>query len=97
MTETPNSKWLFVSVVLPLLHLCLCFAVKFGFIESEGSWGWFLVFVVDLPLSLLFFPLLKVLDPLLVFGVLGTVWWYGLTRLGIYVARRMMESRRQSV
>src|SRR5262249_15748070 len=31
------------------LHLSLCVATEVGLLASEGSWGWFLVFLADFP------------------------------------------------
>lgn len=78
-----------VALVLPSLHLGLCVATKMGLLASEGSWGWFLVFLVDFPFSIALLPLVKIADPLLVFGVLGTAWWYLISRLAIYGVGRL--------
>ena len=64
---------------LPVLHLCLVVAIATELLEFEGSWGWFLVFLIDLPFSILLVFLQNVVSPLLVFGVLGTLWWYFLS------------------
>src|SRR5262245_7894850 len=84
-----------ISLVLPTLHVGLCLATKAGRLAFEGSWGWFLVFVVDFPLSILLLPFLKIADPLLVFGILGTAWWYLISRLGVYCAGRLSEFRQR--
>ena len=59
-------------LILPTLHLVLCFAVDFSINTVEGGWKWFFVVVVDFPFSLL----LSSADPLLAFGIFGTLWWY---------------------
>ena len=82
-----------VSLVLPALHLCLCVATRIGLLASEGSWAWFLVFLIDFPFSILLLPLLKIADPLLVFGLLGTTWWFLISRLGVYGVRRTVNCR----
>jgi hypothetical protein len=76
-----------VSIVIPLLHLGLCVVAAAGGFGSEGSWGWFPVFVVDLPISIVFAPLAGPIHPFLVFGVLGTLWWFILTRAVVYGLR----------
>jgi hypothetical protein len=43
---------------------------------SEGSWRWFPAFLVDLPFSLLLIELPESVPPLVVYGVLGSLWWY---------------------
>jgi hypothetical protein len=80
-------------VVLPVLHVVVCIATAARLLASEGSWGWFLVFLIDFPFSLMLLPLLKAADPLLVFGILGTAWWYLINRLGVYWAGRIFSSR----
>lgn len=84
-----------ISLVLPALHLSLCFATKFGLIASEGSWGWFLIFLVDFPFSIALLPFSKFVDPLLVFGTFGTLWWYFISRVLIYLVRRVTGFRRK--
>jgi hypothetical protein len=65
-----------VGSALALSHVILFFAIMSR--HYEGSWGGFLIFLVDFPGSIL--PLLLSnalgignLHPLLVFG---TVWWF---------------------
>jgi hypothetical protein len=82
-----------ISVVLPALHVVVCVATEARLLASEGSWGWFLVFLIDFPFSLMLLPLLNPIDPLLVFGILGTAWWYLISRLGMYWAGRIFSSR----
>jgi hypothetical protein len=62
-------------LILPMLHLLLCFVVDFTISDNEGGWKWFLVGLVDYPAS----SILKqvgFLDPFLTFGIFGTLWWY---------------------
>jgi len=54
-------------------------AIVAGLFSGEGSWKWFPAFYLDFPFSILLFPLLKVAPPFLVFAVLGTGWWYGIS------------------
>jgi len=86
-----------ISLVLPALHVGLCLAAELGLLASEsGSWTWFLVFLVDFPFSIVLIPLLRIAPPLLVFGILGTAWWYSISRLGIYFAGRLSQFRQLS-
>lgn len=80
-----------ISLGLPALHACLCVATRGGLLPSEGSWGWFVIFLIDFPFSILLLPLQNIADPLLVFGILGSAWWYLISRLGIYCAKRLSE------
>jgi hypothetical protein len=91
-----REDYLRVSLVLPALHLCLCVATRVGMLAAEGSWAWFLVFLVDFPFSILLLPLLKIADPLLVFGLLGTAWWFLISRVGVYGVRWAANYRRRS-
>jgi hypothetical protein len=71
MKNLPRSPWLFI---LPGIHLVFCIVIALS--SSEGSWQWFPVFFIDLPFSLLLVFLQNVISPILVFGILGTLWWY---------------------
>jgi hypothetical protein len=86
-----------IVTVLPALHVVVCVATKARLLASEGSWGWFLVFLIDWPFSVVLLPLLKLADPLLVFGILGTAWWYLISRLGIYWTGRLLSSHRHGL
>jgi hypothetical protein len=66
-----------------------------GLFGTEGSWRWFFVFVIDFPFSIALLPILDVVHPLLVFGVLGTLWWYLINWLVVYCFS-LMVNRRQS-
>jgi hypothetical protein len=62
-------------LVLPVLHLALCIVVQFT--SSEGGWAWFPIYLVDLPFSyVLLFVGRFVPSGFVVFGILGTLWWY---------------------
>jgi hypothetical protein len=69
-------------LVLPTLHLLWCLAIQAGVIESEGSWTWFFVFLVDFPASLAVLALGSLIQgaPFLLFGLIGTAWWYFISR-----------------
>lgn len=81
-----------ISLVLPILHICLCVAVATGVFGSDGSWPWFLVFFVDFPFSILLLLLLNrlnIANPFAVFVLLGTAWWYLITHWsGLHSRRR---------
>jgi hypothetical protein len=72
--------------VLPALHLCFCLFIQFS--DFEGSWGWFLAFLVDFPFSVLLFPWGKYFSALVCFGVFGTLWWLLLS----WLLMRLMRS-----
>ena len=85
-------RW--AALVFPGIHLLTCAAAQLGLFGSEGSWGWFPVFVVDFPFSILLLPALKVAPPLLVFGIVGTAWWYLINWAIVYCVRRLSGKAR---
>jgi hypothetical protein len=72
--KTVAKRRPYYLLVLPTLPLCLCFLIQFG--HAEGSWGWFIAFVVDIPVSGL---IVATTHPLRDFGTLGTLWWFFLS------------------
>ena len=64
--------------VLPAVHLSLRLVIQQH--PTEGSWTWFPMFLVDFPASLLAMLLGYVLPPLAAFGIVGTVWWYQVSK-----------------
>jgi len=63
--------------VAPSAHFGLCTAIALGWNSGEGGWTWFPLFLVDFPFSILLLPLLNISkQPYIVFGILGTLWWY---------------------
>ena len=62
-------------LILPTLHLVLCFALDFTISNDDGLWVWVLVAAIDLPFSLLLSSF-AYLDPFLTYATLGTLWWY---------------------
>lgn len=65
----------FPLLILPASHLVLCVVVLVNANTTSGSWYWFPVFLIDLPVSLLL-SRIDVLPPIVIFGVFGTLWWY---------------------
>lgn len=64
----------FVGLMLACLHLVLCYWVFSS--ATEGSWGGFIVYLFDLPISI---PLTLVAQRLGGDGALivgGTLWWF---------------------
>ena len=62
-------------LILPALHLVLCFVTDFTISDESGGWKWFLVGLVDYPASSIL-KQIGFLDPFLTFGIFGTLWWY---------------------
>ena len=60
-------------LILPILHVILCFVVELGM--SDDGWKWFLPALIDFPSSELFRQV-KVLPQFDAFLIFGTLWWY---------------------
>ena len=68
----------FAVYLLPFLHLGACLAIWLGNIDS----GWQKLIVIDFPFSIVLVGLMFRGDnPLPIFGILGTLWWYVLSLL----------------
>ena len=94
MKILPRQKgYLIASLALPVLHLCACLIVGSGILGSEGSWGWFPMFVVDFPFSIALLPVINGLGPAPAFVVLGTIWWFVLSRGAVALWSRLRERR----
>jgi hypothetical protein len=74
----PSSKTRFVVVhLLPFLHLCTC--VVIGLISPESGAEY--IGHIDLPFTILIAPLVFWSShPIVWFAILGTLWWYLLSR-----------------
>ena len=72
-------------LLLPLLHLCACFTIALGRLNS----GWEYLTYIDLPVSVLILSASYRFDhPLILFGAIGTLWWYMSSRLAeIWITR----------
>jgi hypothetical protein len=88
--------------VLPTLHLAWCLAIETQIIpQSEGSWTWFFVFVVDFPSSILPAVVGNILDTyagislpeFVAFGITGTIWWYLVSWFLLVIVNGVRESR----
>jgi hypothetical protein len=72
--------------VPPIIHLTLCLVVELGDIDD----GWLFLTLADIPIGLLLFA--KVFrdgQPMLWFGVFGTLWWYLLSWSSRAIWRRV--------
>jgi hypothetical protein len=64
-----------IILLLPILHFGFCLLINSS--KSEGSWQWFPVFIIDLPISLYVVRHGDMFgSPLLTFGILGTLQWF---------------------
>jgi hypothetical protein len=83
----PNAAVL----VLPCLHLCLCLAVALEILPRSEWSNWFLVFLVDFPVSILFL-MMEPIPPIISVGILGTAWWYLLSAIFFALVARWRSS-----
>jgi hypothetical protein len=82
---------LLLVCLMPVLHLCACLAV--AVIHLESAWKYLLV--IDIPMSVVIVAISYNFDhPLLLFGTLGTLWWYLLSRAVDMIATRVETNRR---
>lgn len=84
-----HSQYRNLAGALPLAHIALCVATLLG--SSEGSWGWFVVFLADFPFSILVLPVANVVGPFPAFVTLGSLWWYGLSRVLLFLLRKVLR------
>lgn len=80
-----RTRRLLSLLCLPFLHLLLCVTTLSGRLYEEGSWTWFLLFWLDFPFSIVMLPLIQYVHRGLVFGILGTLWWFVLNLIIEYV------------
>ena len=83
-------------LILPTLHLILCFVVDLNMGEDYGL-KWFLLGLFDFPVYLVVRHLsfMEFTDPFLAFAIFGTLWWYligvfvrWISRVGASIANR---------
>ena len=91
--KTPRSRARFVLVhLLPFLHLCACGVIGWMKLESGVEY----IAHADMPFTILIAPLVfwsRV--PLVWFAILGTLWWYLLSR-GAELLVDRVKNRSQS-
>src|SRR6266581_2760568 len=77
--------------LLPVLHLCACLTVALAGLES----GWQYMTMIDAPASVLVIALIYNFDhPLILFGLVGTLWWYLLSRAAEMISARLFVAVR---
>jgi hypothetical protein len=74
----------FLVYLLPALHLCACLTIAIAHLEA--AWGYLLL--IDVPMSAFILAISYNFDhPLILFGTLGTLWWYLLGRVAAMIWR----------
>ncbi len=84
------SPWLRSWVyLLPFLHLCVCLAI--ALMRLDAAWGY--LFFVDMPMSVIILAISYNSDhPLVLFGTLGTLWWYLVSRAVWMIGSRVLPT-----
>jgi hypothetical protein len=68
-----------LSATAGIAHLGLCYWMDWSLRNATGeTWGWFPMFVIDFPASLFFLVFMQELPPFLVYGVVGSLWWFAI-------------------
>jgi len=85
-----SGKRISLIYLVPFLHLCACLIITVLRLES----GWHYMTIVDVPASVLVITFLYDFDhPLILFGTIGTLWWY-LLSLGVAYCWKFLQSIR---
>jgi hypothetical protein len=81
-----NARNPLLAFILPSIHFGACLAIWFGHIQR----GWEYLLFVDFPFSVIMTGLMfRKVNQLISFGILGTLWWYFLSRVIIrWISRR---------
>jgi hypothetical protein len=78
--------------LLPFVHLCACLTIALARLES----GWDYMLFIDIPVSGLLFGLSYNFNhPLILYGVIGTLWWYLLSRAVEIFGTRVLAAIRK--
>lgn len=82
------KKLITLVYVAPFLHLCACLIIVALRLES----GWHYMTIVDVPASVFVIALLYNFGhPLILFGTIGSLWWY-LLSLGVAYCLKSLAS-----
>lgn len=88
--------------ILPLAHLCACVVIAVA--HMEAAWGY--MFWVDAPASVFILALAyNHIQPFVLFGIIGTLWWYLVSyviqfvwiRISAVRSRRMQATEASSI
>jgi hypothetical protein len=86
--RTPDAKWVYV---IPGIHLGVCLTIW----AKELASGVHYLIYVDFPVSLIVVILGWRNDDFLVwFATLGTMWWFGLSYIGLRALNSALGSRK---
>jgi hypothetical protein len=98
MSPEKYPRWVYV---LPSLHLCACLTLPLAILTNQGRLGviWVFIMLVDLPVSFPAYALAwwnGLVAATWIF-VVGTWWWYFLSRLLFSALRRLRDHRHRNV
>ncbi len=74
------GQWSPALFILPAAYVGFALAVQAEVLQWEGSWGWFFVFILGLPASILGMFAAYVVGPFIGFSVFGGIQWYWVSR-----------------
>jgi hypothetical protein len=78
----------FLVHFLPALHLCACLIIEL----TQSQTGLDYLFFIDLPVSAFIFAISYGFNhPLILYGVLGSFWWYLLSRAAEIIGTRVLS------
>ena len=75
-------------LIVPLVHLAACIVIDGT--GTGGSFDWFLMSFIDYPVFITLASMQIAATPFVMFTVLGTLWWLGLSVLFWSLYRRMV-------
>jgi hypothetical protein len=83
----PVRRWVYL---LPFFHLCSCLVI--GLARWDAAWGY--LFFIDLPFSVVILAIAyNFQHPLVLFGILGTLWWYFVSCAAAMIYRGVIQRR----
>jgi hypothetical protein len=77
-----------LGLILLAVHLAVVFWINMQ--NFEGSWGGFLIFLIDFPVSLLSFAFSGYVQFIYFMAVVGSIWWYA---IGLTISTLIKRAR----
>ena len=76
-------------------HCCILLSCLFLGVTHVNGWGF--MFLIDIPMSVIILAIAYNFEhPVILFGILGTLWWYLLSRAADMVIRRLRTTKNHS-
>jgi hypothetical protein len=91
-----SPDWIYF---LPILHFCACLMSMIGYVVPGLQYlhiVWDFIMQVDIPISLVAFALTPKYDPLATLWIIvvGTLWWYAISRIVEFASNRWLHRRK---